>query len=179
VLNNYTAIYSGDPDDSDPNVTSDLITRNINIPAGWSMISIPLMPENISVSSLFPEAVVVYGYEREMGYDRVPADGNLEVGRGYWILFNAEQSLTLTGQPIMNYTHQVDEDGWTMIGGCSSDAEASSDNCAIVVIYGFVQEAGYQRITESEALESGKGYWILLNNVTDQAELRVETIVSF
>jgi hypothetical protein len=175
TLNNYTAICSGDPDDSDPNVRSELPTRDMDLPAGWSMISILLIPENDSVSSLFPDAVVVYGFEKEVGYERVPADGNMVVGRGYWILFNTAQSLTLTGQPILNYTHQVDEDGWAMIGGCTSDAEASSDKCSIEVIYGYVQGTGYQRITESETLEPGKGYWILLNNVIGQAELRVET----
>ncbi|UCF85169.1 MAG: hypothetical protein JSV50_05915 [Desulfobacteraceae bacterium] len=63
--------------------------------------------------------------------------------------------------------------------GCSSDAEASSENCSIGVIYGYVKETGYQRITESEALEPGIGDWILLNNVIYQAELRVEVTGGF
>lgn len=155
----------------DPNAP---IMRDMDLPAGWSMISIPLMPENTSVSSLFPDAVVVYGYKKGKGYERMTEDRNLEAGRGYWILFNDAQSLTLTGQPILNYTHQIEEDGWAMIGGCTSDAKASSDNCSIGIIYKYVQGTGYQHITESEMLEPGKGYWILLNNVNDQAELSVE-----
>lgn len=151
-----------------------LITRNMELPAGWSMISIPLIPENASVSSIFPDAVVVYGYKKGVGYERMPAGGNLEAGRGYWILFNAAQSLTMTGQPILNYKHQVDEDGWVMIGGCTSDAKVSSDKCSIGVIYGYVQGAGYQRVLGSEMLKPGKGYWILFNDVADKAELRVE-----
>lgn len=179
MLNQYTAIYSGDPDDLDPNVKSTLLTTHMDLPGGWSMISIPLTPENASVSLLFPDAVVVYGFERGVGYERVPADGNLEAERGYWILFNAAQSYTLTGQPILNYTLQVDEDGWAMIGGCTSDAKALSVNCSIGVIYGYVQGTGYQRVSESETLKPGRGYWILLNNVMDQAELRVEQTGKF
>ncbi|MGA1842440.1 MAG: DNRLRE domain-containing protein [bacterium] len=177
---NYLYVFERFADGSKPVVhvwgvsSSPIITVPMDIPAGWSMISIPLIPENASVSSIFPDAVVVYGYAREVGYERIPEDENLEVGRGYWILFNTEQNLTLTGQPIPNYTLQTDEGGWAMVGGCSSDAETSSHNCNIGVIYGFVQGAGYQRITESEAIKPGKGYWILLNNVTGQAQLRVE-----
>ncbi|MGA1840710.1 MAG: hypothetical protein ACMUIU_08810 [bacterium] len=150
------------------------VTRDMDLPAGWSMISIPIMPENASVSSLFPDASVVYGYKKGVGYERVPADGNLEAGKGYWILFNEAQNLKLTGKPILNYTHQIAEDGWSMIGGCTLDAKASSDKCSIGFIYRYVQGSGYERVTESEMFEFGKGYWIQLNNVADQAELRVE-----
>jgi hypothetical protein len=150
------------------------VTRDMDLPAGWSMISIPIIPENVSVSSLFPDAVVVYGYKNGMGYNRIQEDENLEAGKGYWILFNEEQNIKLTGKPIVNYTHQIEEDGWSMIGGCTLDAKASSAHCSIRVVYRYVQGTGYQRATESEMLKPGQGYWIQLNNVEDQAELRVE-----
>ena len=56
-----------------------------------------------------------------------------------------------------------------------STSSPSSNKCSIGIIYKYVQGEGYQQINESEMLEPGRGYWILLNNVMDQAELRVET----
>jgi hypothetical protein len=64
-----------------------------------------------------------------------------------------------------------------MIGGCISDAEALSDNCSISVIYGYVQGFGYKRIQEGENLKPGKGYWIMFENVTDQAKLTVQGLI--
>ncbi|MGA1863700.1 MAG: hypothetical protein ACMUHX_01425, partial [bacterium] len=144
------------------------------MPRGWSMVSLPVNPDDPSASSLFPDSVVIYGYEKGKGYVRVKETGNLEVGRGYWILFNDEQTYILTGRPIQKYTLPVNENGWLMIGGCISEAQASTDNVKIGVIYGNVQGSGYQRITKSEGLTPGKGYWILLNNITQQAGLTVE-----
>ena len=62
-----------------------------------------------------------------------------------------------------------------MIGGCTNPASVSSESCNIGVIYGYVKGTGYQRILETEKLEPGKGYWILFNNTTDQAELIIGT----
>ena len=140
------------------------------------MISIPVLPENTSVSSIFPGAVVVYGYEKGKGYVRMQNNENLAVGRGYWILLNEEKTYSLTGQTIPSYTKTVSEDGWEMIGGCTPNVRPTTDKCRIRVIYGYVQGVGYQRVMESENLTPGQGYWIQFGDVTDQAEMRVETI---
>ena len=60
---------------------------DVNPKAGWSMISLPVIPESPVISELFPEAVVIYGYEKEFGYKRIMEKEELEVGKGYWILF--------------------------------------------------------------------------------------------
>jgi hypothetical protein len=143
-------------------------------PKGWSMISLPVDPPDKRCNKLFPDAVVVYGYEKGTGYVLVGNDEDLEVGRGYWILLDQERSYTLTGHPIPSYTYPVSSDGWAMIGGCSSSAQVSSNNCSIGVIYRYVQGAGYQWVLPSEYLEPGKGYWILLKNVTGPASFGVQ-----
>lgn len=152
-------------------------TVPMDLPEGWSMISLPLkLYSVVKCSELFPDAVILYGYENEVGYVRVREEDKLEVGRGYWILMDQNQSYLLTGQPVQLYTLPVYDDGWAMIGGYTCPAQALSDNSSIVVIYGYVRGKGYQRISESE-IEPGKGYWIFFNNVMDQAELRVEVTV--
>jgi hypothetical protein len=140
------------------------------------MVSLPVIPDDASVSSIFPDAVVVYGYEKGTGYVRKTSGQNLEIGGGYWILFNTSQSYTLTGEPILSYVLPFRESGWAMIGGCSSPAQASVDKCNIGVIYEFLPKTGYQRVFGSDYLIPGKGYWILLNSVMKQCVLTVETM---
>ncbi|MGA1864330.1 MAG: thrombospondin type 3 repeat-containing protein [bacterium] len=150
------------------------ISFDLDLPGGWSMISLPVLPHNPDVSSLFHNAVVVYGYQKGVGYKRVEAAESLEYGKGYWILLNDAQRYTLSGKPIQSYTLPLSEDGWKMIGGCTYPAKPSSNKCTIRVIYKYVPEFGYKRIMESENLLPGAGYWILFINTIDQAELRVE-----
>ncbi|MGA1842246.1 MAG: PQQ-binding-like beta-propeller repeat protein [bacterium] len=176
ISDNYTATQGGDPDDKNPEIPADRVNILLEINAGWSMMSIPLIPDSAKLSELFPEAIVLYCYEKGTGYVRVTKEEELVVGKGYWILLDQNQIYELNGQPVQSYTLPVYEGGWAMIGGCIHPAQAFSDNCSIGVIYSYVQGVGYKRNLESEHIEPGKGYWILFNSVTDQAELTVETI---
>jgi uncharacterized delta-60 repeat protein len=145
----------------------------MDLPKGWSMISLPVIPDDASVAALFPDAVVVYGFEMGLGYVRKEI---VEVGQGYWILVNEAQSYTLTGGPIDSYTIPVDADGWLMIGGCTGPATASVAPGNIGVIYKFTQAFGYQPVFESEFLERGKGYWILIQDATPGTTISVEKV---
>jgi CD109 antigen len=147
-------------------------TIDLDLPSGWSMFSLPVLPANPVLSELFPEAKTVYGYARGTGYFRVKEDEELKGGKGYWILFDSAQSKSLTGQPIQEHPLSVNEGGWEMIGGCTFPAQASADSANINVIYGYAPEAGYKRVLKSEKLLPGKGYWICLS---DSARLRVDS----
>lgn len=143
------------------------------VAAGWSMISLPVHPSNATASVILPEAIVIYGYEKNGGYIRVKGDDELKVGQGYWILMDEAKTYTLTGQPVQEYSCTINEDEWHMIGACSFPASASITNGTIGIMYGYDQDCGYKRL-ETVTLEPGKGYWILTNNVVDQATLTVK-----
>jgi hypothetical protein len=150
------------------------IEVTLDLPSGWSMVSLPIDATDKRLKTVFPNAVVVYRYENGAGYVRVKPEEDLMVGEGYWILLDQATSYTITGQPIEPYTSPVYEDGWAMIGGCTHPAQVIPHDCNIGVIYGYTQGMGYQRITGH--LERGKGYWILLNNVDTEATIFVETV---
>jgi hypothetical protein len=150
-------------------VTTSWVAVDMNLPAGWSMISLPVDPAGKRLKTLFPGTAVVYGYEKGTGYVRVGNDSDLAVGKGYWILLNQDTSYTLTGDLIPSYTHPVASDGWAMIGGCTDLARVMPHGCDIGVIYGYVQGLGYERVLGSEPLEPGKGYWILFSNTSEGA----------
>lgn len=162
-------VKDGNLEEGDPNNIPPWI---MDVPSGWSMISLPRLPDDTSVSSLFPNAVVVYGYEKGTGYIRTKM---LEKGKGYWILLESEESYEFTGQFINESTQTVDENKWVMIGGCSFAAQASIDNGKIEVIYRYTP-AGYQHVLESDNLLPGVGYWIFLSDIEEQATLRIEII---
>lgn len=169
----HTASLGGDPDDQDPFIIP--FSMDMEISAGWSMISLPLTMDNPRLSVLFPEAVVVYGYNKGIGYKRVKGDDYLVPGAGYWILLDQNQSYQLTGQVLYNYNLSV-ENGWYMIGGCTGPAQASVNTGDITVIYGYFAATGYQRIKDTESLEPGNGYWILFKDIMDHADLTIEII---
>jgi hypothetical protein len=89
----------------------------MNLPSGWGMVSLPVIPDSQVLSDLFPEAVVVYGYKKESGYFRIKRGDDLEPGKGYWMLNNNSQNLEFTGQPIYEYSLSGIQNGWDMIGG--------------------------------------------------------------
>jgi hypothetical protein len=155
----------------------DEVEVTMGLPAGWSMISLPVRPEVATITALFPGAVVVYKYEKGAGYAQVAEGENLEVGTGYWILLDNPQSFVIKGTEITEYTTPV-ENGWYMIGGCSMPAQKMVTNGRIDVIYGYAQGIGYTRLLGSELLKPGKGYWILFSNTSEGAEFTASTSVA-
>jgi hypothetical protein len=157
-------------------ITTPTIEVTLDLPSGWSMVSLPINATDKTLKAVFPNAVVVYGYEKGVGYVRVLNNEELKVGKGYWILLDQATSYTIPGQPIESYTRPASEKEWAMIGGCTAPAQVIPQGCNIGVIYRYVQGIGYQRVTASEPLEAGEGYWILLNNVIEGATITVEKV---
>jgi outer membrane protein assembly factor BamB len=179
IQEKYTAIRLGDPDDLDPNIPETIHTKNMSLPAGWSMISLPLIPQGPQgnlVSYLFPGAKVVYGFDKGKGYIRIADEKVIKVGKGYWILMDEAKTHFITGSIISEHNFPVQE-GWYMIGGCTLQANASVDSGNIRVIYGYEQGSGYERVLESEYLEPGKGYWIKFEDIAGQASLTVKGVM--
>ncbi|MGA1863726.1 MAG: PQQ-binding-like beta-propeller repeat protein [bacterium] len=155
-------------------IWSKLIEVEMNFSAGWSMMSLPLKLHNPTPSELFPEASVIYAYTKGTGYVRIGDDQKLEVGTGYWILFYEDQNYMLRGHPIQSYSKTVYNSGWEMIGSCTSGARPKTDSCDMGVIYRYTKGAGYQRVSDTEDLISGEGFWILLKDVAGQCKITVE-----
>jgi hypothetical protein len=176
--NVYVTGWSGDnATDCDYATVKYIEGIKMELPAGWSMISLPVTPAVATFGTLFPEAVVVYRYEKGTGYVQVAEEETLEVGMGYWILLNEPQSFVIKGTEITAYTMPV-ENGWYMIGGCSMPAQKMITNGNIDVVYGYTQGIGYTRLLELQPLESGKGYWILFGNTSVGAAFTASTAVA-
>ncbi len=152
-------------------VWSSEISVKMNMPQGWSMVSLPVEPRSALVSDLFHDAVVVYGYDKTSGYAHVD---ELEAGKGYWMLFYTPKTCIITGKPLSEHNTTITSPGWELTGGCTFPAKATTDSCDLIVIYKYLPGVGYQRVYFTKFLMPGVGYWILLSNVTDQCVLKVK-----
>jgi len=143
------------------------ITRHIDLPAGWSMVSLPVLPDDARVSIVFPGVVALYKYTTT--YELLGPHEELVVGKGYWIFLSEAHDYTLYGAPIERFTLPQCPPGWSMIGGCSCPATPSVQYGRIRAIAGFAN--GYRIRRSGDSLEPGRGYWI---NLSEQTTLSME-----
>ncbi len=127
---------------------------NINLAAGWNMVSAPLRLTDTTALSLFPLATSpLYGFSNEYTPQTV-----LTPGAGYWVRYADSAVIpacgTLVSSPISLAT------GWNMIGiynaprtvgGITTTPEGIINS----LFYGF--SGNYE---QASMLQPGKGYWV-------------------
>jgi hypothetical protein len=140
-------------------VQSGDVTRTIEIQAKWNLMSLPVQVANSRIDFLFPSAISS-AFEYDGNY--VSADSLLS-GKGYWLKFPANESINITGTPIINDSIAVIE-GWNLVGGISYPISVDSiltDPPDIISGKFFGYSAGY---SVSDTLQPGSGYWVKINN---------------
>lgn len=130
------------------------ITTSKNFSSDWSLISIPLQINNAEVDTLFPGLPAdIYSFNNH--YKKPTA---LENGEGYWIKFDNNQTVTVSGEDIPGDipVHK----GWNIIGPYNQSinvAELSTQPEGILTSNIFEYNDGYN---VPETLEPWKGYWV-------------------
>jgi hypothetical protein len=121
----------------------------------WNLISVPLTMSDYTRSVIYPSAVSNAFYF-DAGYFASPV---LENGIGYWLKFDADQVLSLSGGSRSVDTIDVIA-GWNMIGTLSTPIAASGVGSIPggIVTSNFFQFSGLYE--SSTTLEPGKGYWV-------------------
>ena len=122
-----------------------------------NMIGLPVNVSNSDYQWLFPNAVenTLFSFS-DGGY----AQGTqLIPGTGYWLRFQSDGLLFITGQSIDVLPIELSE-GWNMISGISETVGVSSiiDPNQLIIegtIFGF--NGGYEPV---EIIEPGNGYWL-------------------
>jgi hypothetical protein len=132
----------------------ELVSFRYDLPARWSLVSLPCEAPDSSVSALFPTAISLFRYEG--GYQHA---GAMEPGIGYWVNLPAPASLMVTGPPFdPTRLARALPAKWTLVG--PGDAALSVDELqraypALVSAFGF--SGGYVPAT---VLSPGAGYWV-------------------
>jgi len=101
----------------------------LNLYTGWNLISLPLMPEDTSITSLLSPIngnySIVWEYnasntsDHGKKYDPSTPFGNdlttMEAGKGYWIMMTSNDTLFVTGD-VPGSTDIILKAGWNLIG---------------------------------------------------------------
>lgn len=127
---------------------------NMVVNEGWNLVSVPKEAADMSVSTIFPNAVSDI-YEFNNGYFPVSTITN---GQGYWAKFPGLEALNIEGtEPTEPISVNA---GWNLIGPFSSTTPTvniTSDPDGIIAstYYGFDQ-----LYSATAMLKPGKGYWV-------------------
>jgi hypothetical protein len=109
---------------------------------GWNLTSVPVVPTNPSVTSVFGDLMVLgnlltnnlYRYQPGVGYDIYPgAFTTIERGRGYWLWLSAADEstvVTVPGQVAVADVPLALASGWNLIGHPQPQAVALA-NCRV------------------------------------------------
>ena len=122
----------------------------------WNLISIPVLPDDLSLNSIFPDAEVAYVYE-DGSYNIVE---QLKPITGYWINMSSGGYYEVKGQLIPEIKIHLTK-GWNLIGAHFEPHKS------ITVIYGF-EHGSYKEVS---CMESGYGYWV---NVNEDIEINIK-----
>ncbi len=131
-----------------------ILTSTLNLSEGWNMLSVPLSTADMNASSLFPQAVSP-AFSFNDGYIMNEV---LENGLGYWLKFDASQSVNISGIAPAGNIELLE--GWNLIGIYNDEISASSISTnpqGIIISEFFGFNSGY---SQADQLMPGEGYWV-------------------
>lgn len=130
-------------------------TVNYNLTTGWSLVGIPL---NVTASEV--EAALVEStdliYEYDGGYKLTEQP---ESGTGYWVKSSSQISNQLQGDPLTQFSIDLDQ-GWNIVSGVGGKLAVSSIDDPNGILVPGTTFAFDQAYISSDSLRPGNGYWV-------------------
>jgi len=129
----------------------------MHISAGWNLMSLPVIGIDSNKNDIYPtSSSLAYIYQH--GYE---SKDTLIPGEGYWLKFNSDTTIELTGVPLLYDTIPVSQ-GWNIVGSISIPIAVNSlltEPPGIISsqFFGYVPGGGYQ---QADTLQPGSGYWV-------------------
>ncbi len=129
-----------------------------NVMDNWNLISVPVKRDDYDKTALFPSAVS----------DAFAYNGMYEIcdtltnGAGYWLKFEGDQPISISGAQRDNDTIEVNA-GWNLIGSLSDDIGITSviPLGTTIESYFFIYKNGYE---VADSVKVGSGLWIKVSN---------------
>ena len=177
---NSPCIDAGYPNEIDPDGTrKDMgvfyydqtpITKEITLYPGWNLISLPVIPSDNDLGSIFPGIDTAYKYEHKFdsSFEYLESDytkvDKLEPGVGYWISSSVEKTYTLTGLsvPEVVFLKEYSKERWHLLGGLTDIFQVETDfGNKIQGVYRYIDDH-YESIEDNQ-IEPGVGFWLWLS----------------
>lgn len=159
------------------------ITQSLSLNSGWNLISMCVVPEDMTPSSVFApilsNLVQVKSVNKSYDPNVVPQFNTLtelECGKGYWVKVSQDIQLDVTGMPADCTTIALSS-GWNLVGYpfCQGpqDVETALSSIMAVLEQAKSTNQSYDpdvapQFNTLKEFEPGKGYWV---NVTDPTSL--------
>ncbi len=127
----------------------------LDLSTGWSLISMPLVPESDEVREVFPADVLgVWQWINDGGNAHYDEPERIVPGVGYWVYAESSVSFDIVG--VTGNTDNIPLfTGWNIIGVAEA-ASIPADTEILRPIWAF-RSSSYEA---AERLEPGLGYWI-------------------
>ncbi len=125
------------------------------ITPGWNLISVPRLEADSTKRRLFPTAISsAFGYDGSYVVSDI-----LARGRGYWLKFEAGETMAFNGTTVLIDTVELRE-GWNMIGSLSVAIPVGSIASIPpgVATSRFFDYQGTYR--QADSIVPGHGYWV-------------------
>ncbi len=130
----------------------------------WQTVSVPVVPPDFSVSSVFPSADTNAFYKYQSGYIQVKI---LENGPGYYAKFPSDtQTVAIGGIPV-EYVEVPLDLGWNITGSIFYKvplANVCTEPPGIITGDIYSYDGGYHILSQGDSLKPGIGYWIRTTN---------------
>ena len=155
-------VNSNDPTKPFIDIPVKLVIPGFMVEDGWNLLSIPMQPNDYSVTFLFPTAIS-FAFSYVGSYQ--PTD-TLKNGLGYWLKFSGREKINIFGSLFSIDTIDV-IDRWNMIGSISTTMPTSKITPLAPVsivspFFGYYPLGG--GYLEVDSIEPGRGYWVKVNN---------------
>jgi len=142
--------------------SSGTATIDIRLLPGWSMVSVPVVPDDPAPTAVFAGAAAVYTWDPQAKSYVVPLAVVPE--QGYWVYVTSDRTIQVTGAPVTEWQSQLLQ-GWNMVGSIYADSvlvQNLSDNPVNSIVRNAVYrwDPVLKSYIASTAVEPGKGYWM-------------------
>lgn len=151
-------------------ITPILTEFEIALGEGWSLVSLPIEPDDPAAETVLADAdcwYPVWQWEPALndGAGSYVEATELHALVGYWIYSRCAASVTVVGlAPSDQQTALVA--GWNMVGVASDTVLPESSAIATPVSYWDCSNCCYESLYANETLTTGHGYWIYAWNPT-------------
>lgn len=127
----------------------------------WYLVSLPLIPEDNSLSTLFPGAVVAYEWDyQSQNYFPV---SQLEPEKAYWLLLLQAATVEVCGLPLNSYSRSYTAQGWDLTGSVLETSPLMVDPPgSVVAMYGWDPLVQNYMPISPFSVKPTRGYWILV-----------------
>ena len=140
-------------------------TSNLNLVAGWNLMSFPVTSENDTPDNIFAgQTYTIWRWDAvKKKYFSPSSAAPVELGVGYWIWVGYNQTVTMSGVPVDNYSINLVA-GWNLVGFPVTNENTTPDNIFAGQTYNIwkwnAENNKYVSPPSDQPVELGVGYWI-------------------